>query len=74
MPRRPRLDGPGTLHHVMGGGLRVQKYSGGIRIGRISFLHLESGGDDGISGCAGGAVSGGDDIGGNPGCLSGRTA
>jgi hypothetical protein len=65
MPRQPRLDAPGTLHHVMGRGIGVQEYSGRIRIGRISFLHLESGGEDGISGCGGGTVSGSNDTGGN---------
>jgi hypothetical protein len=35
-------------------------------MGRISFLHLESGGEDGISGCGGGTGSGCNDMGGNP--------
>jgi len=74
MPRHPRLDAPETLHHVMGRGLRVQKYSGRIRIGRIFFLHLESGGENGISGGGGGMVSWRDDIGGNPSGLFGGTA
>ena len=42
-------------------------------MGRISFLNLEGGGEDGISGCGGGAVSGGNDIGGNPSGLFGGT-
>lgn len=50
MPRQPRLDAPGTLHHVMGRGIGVQKYSGRIQIGRISFLNLEGFGEDGIPG------------------------
>ena len=34
-------------------------------MGRISFLDLEDGGEDGISRWGGGTVSGGNDIGGN---------
>ena len=63
-------------HYSMwwGGGLRVQKYSGRIRIGRIFLLYLESGGEDGISGCGAGPVSGCNDIGGNPSGLFGGIA
>ncbi len=50
MPGQPRLDAPGTLQHVMGQRMRVQKFSGRIRIGRISFLNLKSGGEDGYPG------------------------
>ena len=42
MPRQARLDAPGTLHHVMGRGLREEEYSGGRRTGRTFFLGSES--------------------------------
>ena len=74
MPRQPRLDAPEDYTMWWGGGLRVQKYSGRIGIGRIPFLDLESGGEDGISGCGGSAVSGCTNIGGNPSGLFGGTA
>ena len=65
--RRGSQDSMPPEHYIMrwGGGLRVQIYSGRTRIARISFLDLEGGGEDGISGCGGGTVSGGNDIGGN---------
>ena len=65
MPRQPRLDAPGPLHYVMGRGIVDTKIFRRERIGRISFLNLEGGGEDEISGRGGGPVSGGNDIGGN---------
>ena len=41
MPRQPRLDAPGTLHHVMGRGIENSKIfrTPGVESGR--FLRLE---------------------------------
>ena len=67
-------DAPGTLHHVKGRGIA------GTRIfrkdtDREDFLsRLGERREDGISGCGGGAVSGCNDIGGNPSGLFGGTA
>ena len=59
MPRQPRLDGPGTLHHVMGRGIE------GTKIFRKDADRV-GGGETGISGSEGGALPWGDDIGGGP--------
>src|SRR4030042_742083 len=59
MPRQPRLDRPGTLHHVMGRGIE------GTKIFRKDADRV-GGGETGISGSEGGALPRGDDIGGGP--------
>jgi len=42
MPRQARPDAHGTLHHVMGRGMRGPKYFGRILVGKISFLEVGS--------------------------------
>jgi len=43
MPRQPRLDAPGTLHHVMGRGIETSKIFRTPGVGGGRFLKPEEG-------------------------------
>jgi hypothetical protein len=76
MPTQPRLKAIEKLHPVVDWGIEEIKIfrKDTNRTGRISFLNPEPYSRKGISGSGGGAVPGGNDIGGSRGGLFGGTA